>query len=54
MKNNQHEQGYQDFYKGVQFSDFKCHEWQEGWHAAAYEHWLENSNQKDYYERQSK
>ena len=43
-----HEQGYQAFYVGVPFNDQESYSWQEGWHAGAYEHWLENSNQKDY------
>ena len=44
---NDYERGYQDFYKGSQFDESELFDWQEGWAAGQWEHYLENYNLKE-------
>lgn len=39
------EEGYQDFYKGVEFNIASSTIWQDGWLEGQWEAYLENSNQ---------
>lgn len=42
---NSFEQGYQDFYKGVDFNIKNSISWQNGWLEGQWEAYLQNSNQ---------
>lgn len=44
---NNHERGYQDFYKGAEFDEDELIDWQDGWCAGKWEHHLEHSNLKE-------
>ena len=43
---SEHERGYQDFYNDVEFDEDELINWQDGWCAGQYEHYLEHSNLK--------
>lgn len=47
MDEVEHEQGYKEFYKGIEFNYEQTKSWKDGWLDAQYENYLEKSNQKE-------